>query len=101
MIHITWLLPNYITLLSIYQIMEEYPEPMPIRGKDHSISVLPSCPTCRATLDLKLLESFGSRRIINDGKLYYCNNPLCTPDHEEGKHRLLPFSWNSHHHVAG
>jgi hypothetical protein len=53
--------------------------------------VLPSCPTCRATLDLKLLKSFGSRRISDDGKLYYCNNPMCAPDEEEQKHRLLPF----------
>jgi hypothetical protein len=97
MIHITRLLPNYITLLGIYQIMDGYSESMLIKGKDDSSSVLPSCPTCRATMDLKLLESFGSRRIINGGKLYYCNNPLCAPDHEEGKHRLLPFSWNNHH----
>jgi hypothetical protein len=97
MIHITRLLPNYITLLGIYQIMDGYSESMLIKGKDDSSSVLPSCPTCRATLDLKLLESFGSRRITNDGKLYYCNNPLCAPDHEEGEQRLLPFSWNNHH----
>src|SRR5918997_2997293 len=98
--HITRLLPNYITLLGRQQIVKEYPEPMPIREKYHSISVLPSCPTCGATLDLKLLQSFGSRHIItNDAKLYYCNNPLCAPDEEEGKHRLLPFSWNSHYHM--
>jgi hypothetical protein len=100
MIHLTWLLPNYITLLGKQQMMKEYPEPMPIRGKDLSISVLPSCPTCGATLDLKLLQSFGSRHIIsNDAKSYYCNNPLCGPDEEEGRHRLLPFSWNSHYQM--
>jgi hypothetical protein len=103
MIYITQLLPNYMTLLGIYQIMDEHSEYMLIKGKDDSSSVLPSCPTCRATMDLKLLQSFGSRHISNDGKLYYCNNPMCAPDEEEGKHRLLPFSWNSHHHhhVAG
>jgi hypothetical protein len=101
MIHIRCVLPNYITLLRIYQIMEEYPEPMPIKVKNDLRPVLPSCPTCRATMDLKLLEPFGSRRTNNDGKLYYCNNPMCAPDEEEGKHRLLPFSWNNHHHVAG
>jgi len=102
MIYIRWLLPNYITLLSTYQTMDGYSQSMRIKGKDDSSSVLPSCPTCRATMDLKLQESFGSRHTSNDGKLYYCNNPMCAPDEEEAKHRLLPFSWNSHHHhVAG
>ena len=77
--------------------MDGYSEYMLIKGKDDFSPALPPCPTCRATLDLRLLESFGSRHISNDGKLYYCNNPLCAPDHEEGKHRLLPFSWNNHH----
>jgi hypothetical protein len=102
MIYITQLLPNYITLPSIYQIMDQYSEYMLIKGKDDSSSVLPSCPTCRATMDLKLLQSFGSRHISNDGKLYYCNNPMCATDEEEGKQRLLPFSLNILlHHVAG
>jgi hypothetical protein len=67
---------------------------------------LPSCYVCGATLDLELIESFGSRRIIvsaddDEGKLYYCNNPLCPPDKEQQKHRLLPFSWwkNHQHHM--
>jgi hypothetical protein len=71
--------------------MEEYCVYMPIKRKDNFSPVLPSCPTCRATLDLKLLKPFGSRRISDDGKLYYCNNPMCAPDEEEQKHRLLPF----------
>jgi hypothetical protein len=65
---------------------------MPIKGKDNFSLMLPSCSLCGATLDIKLLESFGSsRRISNDGRLYYCNNPMCAPDEEEQKHRLLPF----------
>ena len=72
---------------------------MLIKRKDDSSLVLPSCPTCGATLDLKLLESFGSRRIISDGtKSYYCNNPMSAPDEVERERRLLPFSWNSQHH---
>ena len=71
--------------------MDEYLVCMPIKGKDNFSLMLPSCPLCGATLDLKLLESFGSRRISNDGRLYYCNNPMCAPDEEEQKHRLLPF----------
>jgi hypothetical protein len=72
--------------------MEEYYVSMPIKGKDNFSPTRPSCPICRATLDLKLLESFGSRRISIDGKLYYCNNPMCAPDEEEQKRRLLlPF----------
>ena len=71
--------------------MDEYRAHMPVKGKDNFSLMLPSCPLCGATLDLKLLESFGSRRISNDGRLYYCNNPMCAPDEEEQKHRLLPF----------
>jgi hypothetical protein len=71
--------------------MEEYYMPMPIKGKNNFSPALPSCPICRATLDLKLLKSFGSRRVSNDGKLYYCNNPMCAPDEEEQKHRMFPF----------
>jgi hypothetical protein len=79
--------------------------PMPMEGKeedDSSSVVRPSCSKCGATLDLELIESFGSRRIVNDddeGKSYYCNNPLCAPDEKEQKRRLLPFSWwkNRHH----
>jgi hypothetical protein len=78
-----------------------------MKGKeeDDSSSVqLPSCSRCGATLDLEPIESFGSRRIIvssdddeDEGKsYYYCNNPLCPPDKEQQKHRLLPFSgWNN------
>jgi hypothetical protein len=44
-----------------------------INGKDELsvVVLLPSCPICRATMDLKRLESFGSRHISDDGKLYY------------------------------
>ena len=73
---------------------------MPMKGKKEegtgSSVRLPSCSRCGATLDLEVIESFGSRRIASyyyDGKSYYCNNPLCAPDEEEQKHRLLPFSW--------
>jgi hypothetical protein len=62
---------------------------MSIKGKDESLPGLPSCPTCGATMDLKRLESFGSRHISYDGKLYYCNNPICPPDEWEQKQRLL------------
>jgi hypothetical protein len=34
-------------------------------------------------------ESFGSRHTSDDGKLCYCNNPMCPPDEEEGKERVL------------
>jgi hypothetical protein len=43
-------------------------------------------------MDLKPLKSFASRHISNDGRLYYCNNPICPPDEWERKQRLLPFS---------
>ena len=37
-----------------------------MKGKDDSSSVvLPSCSKCGATLDLELIESFGSRRIVS------------------------------------
>ena len=83
-----------------------YLKPMPMKGKkdDSSSVLLPSCLKCGATLDLELIECFGSRRIIvsnDEGKsYYYCNNPLCAPDEEQQKHRLLPFSWwnNQHQH---
>jgi hypothetical protein len=61
---------------------------MSIEGKDESLRGLPSCPTCGATMDLKRVEAFGSRHITN-GKLYYCNNPICPPDEWERKQRLL------------
>jgi hypothetical protein len=84
-------------------------KPMPMKSKKEdgtgSSVRLPSCSKCGATLDLELIESFGSRRIIvindDEGKsYYYCNNPLCAPDEEQQKHRLLPFSWwnNQHQH---
>jgi hypothetical protein len=66
-----------------------------INAKDEQSLVLPPCPRCRATMDLKLLEDFASRHINDDGRLYYCNNPICPPDEGERKHRLLPFSWNN------
>jgi hypothetical protein len=71
---------------------------MSINGKDEQSLVLLSCPRCKATMDLKRLEPFGSRHIISDdGKvilLYYCNNPVCPPDEWERKQRLLPFSFS-------
>ncbi|HEU0144544.1 MAG TPA: hypothetical protein VFQ47_07145 [Nitrososphaera sp.] len=69
--------------------MEESPEPMPIRGKNSSNAVLPSCPICGATMDLKRLKPFASRHISDDGRLFYCNNPMCPPDEWEQKQRLL------------
>jgi hypothetical protein len=55
-----------------------------------STMTLPPCPTCGATMDLKRLKSFASRHIsVDDGKLYYCNNPLCPPDEWQRKQRLL------------
>jgi hypothetical protein len=85
-----------------------YYERMPMKRKKEDSTgsvILPSCYICGATLDLELIESFGSRRIIvsddddddDEGKLYYCNNPLCPPDKEQQKHRLLPFSWWKNH----
>lgn len=68
---------------------EEYPEPMITRGKDSSNSVLPPCPRCGATMDFKRLEDFASRHISDDGRLYYCNNPICPPADWERKQRLL------------
>jgi hypothetical protein len=80
---------------------EQHPphKPMPMKGKKEdgtgSSVRLPSCSRCGATLDLEVIEAFGSMRIASyyDGKSYYCNNPLCAPDEEQQKHRLLPFSW--------
>ncbi|MDQ5830935.1 MAG: hypothetical protein M3269_01560 [Thermoproteota archaeon] len=66
-----------------------------INAKDEQSLVLPPCPRCRATMDLKLLEDFASRNINDEGRLYYCNNPICPPNEWERKHRLLPFSWNN------
>jgi hypothetical protein len=75
-------------------------EPMSMKRKKEdgtgtSVPPLPSCSKCGATLDLEVIEAFGSMRIASyyDGKSYYCNNPLCAPDEEQQKHRLLPFSW--------
>ncbi len=74
-------------------VKKAHHEPIPREGKEELSSVLPSCSKCGATLDLKLLKCFGSRRSISDDrKSYYCNNPLCPPDEEERKRRLLPFS---------
>ena len=94
---------------------EHHQKPMPMKSKKedstgNSVPRLPSCSKCGATLDLEVIEAFGSMRIIvsdeddddEEGKsYYYCNNPLCAPDEEQQKHRLLPFSWwnnsNNHH----
>jgi hypothetical protein len=68
---------------------EEYAESMPTRGKDESSPALRPCPKCGATMDLKRLEDFASRHISYDGRIYYCNNPICPPDEWERKQRLL------------
>jgi hypothetical protein len=57
---------------------------MSLVGKDID---LPSCPKCRATMDLQRSKSFGSRH-VHDKILYYCNNPMCPPDEEERRERL-------------
>ncbi len=68
---------------------------MSINAKDEQSLELPPCPRCRATMDLKRLEDFASRRISDDGRIYYCNNPICPPDEWERKQRLLlPFSFS-------
>jgi hypothetical protein len=85
----------YLFCICVDGVKKYHYQSMPIKVKDDSSSVLPSCSTCRATLDSNLLESFGSMHIGTDGKLYYCNNPMCPPDEEQQKHRLLPFSWNN------
>jgi hypothetical protein len=65
-----------------------------INAKDESSPALHPCPKCRATMGLKRLEHFASSYIISDdGRLYYCNNPICPPDEWEQKQRLLPFSF--------
>jgi hypothetical protein len=56
--------------------------------KDKVLSI-PSCPTCRVTMEWKCLESFRSRHTSDEGKLYYCNNPMFPPCGEEGKERVL------------
>jgi hypothetical protein len=88
-------------------------KPMPMKSKKEdstgsSVLRSPSCSKCGATLDLEVIESYGSMRIDRyyyDGKSYYCNNPLCAPDEQDQKHRSLPFSWwkkndhdQNHHH---
>ncbi len=40
-------------------------------------------------MDLKRLKPFTSRHISDDGRLFYCNNPMCPPDEWEQKQRLL------------
>jgi hypothetical protein len=66
-----------------------------INAKDEQSLELPPCPRCRATMDLKRLKDFASRRISDDGRIYYCNNPICPPDEWERKQRLLlPFSFS-------
>jgi hypothetical protein len=56
----------YLLCLYAKGVKKEYHKPMPMKGKEELTLVLPSCSTCGATLDLKLLRSFGSRRIISD-----------------------------------
>jgi hypothetical protein len=68
--------------------------PVSINRKDEQPLVLPPCPRCRATMDLKRLKPFASRHVSSDGRLYYCNNPICSPDEWERKQRLLPFSFS-------
>lgn len=92
-IHITVIIKLYLLCLYAKGVKKEYYESMPRERKEELSSVLPSCSKCGAALDLKLLKCFGSRRNISDDrKSYYCNNPLCPPDEEERKRRLLPFS---------
>src|SRR5918999_4355917 len=80
-IYNTAIIKLYLLCLYAKGMKKEYHKPMPMKGKEELTSVLSSCFTCDATLDLKLLESFGSRRLISDdGKSYYCNNPLCPTD---------------------
>jgi hypothetical protein len=86
----------YLFSIRIHGVKKYY-QSMPIKVKDDLSPVPPSCHICMATLDSNLLQSFGSRRISDDGKPYYCNNPMCPPDEEQQKYRLLPFSWNNHH----
>jgi hypothetical protein len=96
----TALIKLYLLRLYAKGVKKDYQKPMLMSGKEKLSSVLPSCSICGATLDLKLLRCFGSRRIISDDtKSYYCNNPLCPPDEEERRRRLLPFSENSHCHM--
>jgi len=60
-----------------------------INTENEQSVVLPPCPRCGATMDMKRLKSFGSRHISDKGKSYYCNNPICPPDEWERKQRLL------------
>jgi hypothetical protein len=62
---------------------------MSINAKDESSPALPSCPICKATMDLKRLKAFGSRHISRDGKSHYCNNSVCPTNECERKQRLL------------
>jgi hypothetical protein len=63
---------------------------MSINAKDESSVPLPACPACGATMDLKRQKSFSGMHISSDdGKLYYCNNPLCPPTEVEQKLRSL------------
>jgi hypothetical protein len=82
-----------VCVLSISLLKKSF-YPVSINRKDEQSLVLPPCPRCGATMDLKRVKDFGSRHISNDGKLYYCNNPVCPPDEWERKQRLLPFSFS-------
>jgi hypothetical protein len=43
----------------------------------------------------------ASRYISDNGKLYYCNNPICPPDEWERKQRLLlPYSFSQNNRNA-
>ena len=48
--------------------------------KRQVIPVLTPYPTCGATMDLKRWKYFASRHISDNGKLYYCNDPIYPPD---------------------
>jgi hypothetical protein len=65
-----------------------------INAKDESSPALPPCPTCVATMDLKRRKSFASIRIGDDGRLYYCSNPIFPSDELERKQRLLLFGFS-------
>ena len=67
---------------------------MSINAKDESSPALPPCPRCGATMDLKRRKTFAGRHISDDGRLYYCSNPICPPDEWERNQRLLPYGFS-------
>jgi hypothetical protein len=38
--------------------------------------------------------AFWKQAYSDNGKLYYCNNPMCPPDEWERKQRLLPSAFH-------